>query len=169
MSWHTTPPPIRDDENEIDLKLRFAEFWAAEPGNVWGIGKKVFTDPTDVNRATQAQAWQDDPIVLAAVARFKQKASTGELSVQDKYIAEVSDFINDCESEREKLAALRLKGEALGVVGRTAPTVALNVNNTSNVTKNVLVVPHMEMETFRAFAAKQQAELMATAKTIKKN
>jgi len=76
MTW-AQPNPIvsngfsfREDEDEYDLKMQFANIVAGNPSQAMMAGYVLFKGPHNYGRAMQAQAWLTDPIVQAEIARL---------------------------------------------------------------------------------------------------
>lgn len=166
MSWEHTPPVIREDEDEIALKLDFAKRWAANPNGVLSIGYAMFPGDDNAGRAMQAAAWRHDPFVIAEFERLRCIDDDTEASVEDKFLTRLKADAATVDDAKVKLEYYKLEAQVLGIVKTQNNSVNLNFDNRK--TQNVLLVPQSEsIDDFKARFKKQQTELIANAKTVK--
>ena len=98
---------FREDEDEYDLKMRFAEIVAKNPAQAMTAGYRLFDKgPADYGRAMQAQMWLTDPIVQERIGELVGSSEVAVLLPSD---AEVEKEIWDTVRASQD-AALKIKG-----------------------------------------------------------
>ncbi len=72
-------PVIYEDEDETELKLRFAAAVVSLPPDRWSeAGYKVFQGVDNYGRAMQAATWINDPTVQIEIDRLRSPEAAGE-------------------------------------------------------------------------------------------
>jgi hypothetical protein len=139
MSWNETPPPINDDEDELQLKLQYAALVARNERERFTGGYKIFPGADNYGRALQVQAWYFDPIVQDEISRLR--AGEGEDDEDDRVRQIKSEILQRARSadDREAVGFYKLCLEAEGAIGK-GNTTNVQINQDNRVVK-VLRVP----------------------------
>jgi hypothetical protein len=168
MSWARIPPPIFDDEDELQLKLKYARIVARNPNAKLTAGYQVFEGPDNYGRAMQAQAWLSDPLVQEEISRIRESGEAESVLPDVSVVKlEILQEARSATDAKDKAALYKLYLEAEGEIkkGGTSVTIAQD-----NRVVNVLRVPARDVtpeddEDFdRRFYA-QQTALIADAKS----
>lgn len=110
MAWNAPQTasksfPLREGEDEYDLKMQFARECARNPAEQLTAGYRVFVGPDNYGRAMQAQMWLTDPVVQEAIQRFGGPEAVGEmLPTKDQILKHISDVAISCKATQPKIA-----------------------------------------------------------------
>ncbi len=133
MSWNAQPPPIFEGEDELQLKLQYAELVARNERERFTAGYKIFKGPDNYGRALQVSAWYEDPFVQDEIARLRAGEvddPKSELEAELRQRARTAD-------DRDAIGFYKLIADMAGYVQRGTN---INVNQDNRVV-NVLRVP----------------------------
>lgn len=160
MSWNV-PPPIFEDEDELQLKLAYARMVARNERERFTAGYKIFPGPDNYGRALQVQAWYEDPIVQDEISRLRH--GEDDANPKEQLEAEIHQRARAAD-DRDSVAFYKLLADMKGFVQKGPATLI------DNRVVNVLRVPTRDVtpeddEDFnRRFYAQQNA-LIADAKS----
>jgi hypothetical protein len=161
MSWANIPPPIFEDEDELQLKLEYARIVARNERERFTAGYKIFPGPDNYGRALQVAAWYEDPIVQDEITRLR---SGGEdANPRDEFANEVLQRFRTA-GDRDAAAFGKLYADVKGFVDK-GPKVLVD-----NRVVNVLRVPTRDVTPeddadFDERFYTQQTALIAAAKS----
>lgn len=170
MSWDVlSPPPIFDDEDELELKLAYARKTHGRPDMIRSAGYEIFPGKENYGRAMQVAVWQHDPIVLREWERLSLDGGAAEtLPNPIEYKAHLWRLAQTEPDPKIRLEYAKLYGQTEGIV----PTGGANVNisNDNSVNNNTIVVPALpataeEQEIAALRTERRQARLMEHARS----
>jgi len=163
MSWNS-PPPIFDDEDERELKLRYARLLASHPERAASIGYEVFPGQENYGRAMQAQIWQHDPVVRAEVERLQNGGEVETIiPTKEQFAKEVLDEARAARDPKDKVGLLKLHAEVMGYMPKNG--VNVNVNNDNRSIKVLRVPAYASPAAFAERLRTQQTKLIANARS----
>jgi hypothetical protein len=139
MSWNTTPPPIEEGEDELQLKLQYAAIVARNERERFTAGYKIFPGADNYGRALQVQAWYYDPIVQDEISRLRSGDDEDDKPSIDSVKAEVLQQARAASDPKDKAALYKLYLEAEGAISK-GNTTNVQINQDQRVVK-VLRVP----------------------------
>lgn len=172
MSWAHEKPAIFAGEDELQLKLQFAEMCARDWSNRHMHGYTLFPGEQNYGRAMATQAWLNDPIVQAEVNRLRsvEGGVTGILPHDDEFAKELLDEARQCTDKKDRLGFFKLYAECRGLISKGNVTV--NNNNDNRVVK-VLRVPERvtedNRESWKTGFKERQMKLVADARANRPN
>jgi hypothetical protein len=168
MAWPVAtpqfPPPLELGEDELQLKLEFAEYLARHPGKVREAAYMVFRHDRDAagnryfGRALQAMVWEADPIVQEEIERIRADMKTNpeglpsELQIQ---LAAWQIATDPNEDAKDRLAAIKLHANLRGIQTEAAPVTNLNVDN--RVQTVMAIPPEMSIDEWKRVSAERRA------------
>jgi hypothetical protein len=169
MSWNTTPPPLEEGEDELQLKLQYAAMVARNERERFTAGYKIFPGPENYGRALQVQAWYSDPFVQDEIARLRGGDEIDTKPSIDSVKAEVLQRARAAE-DREATQLYKLYLESEGAIQKGNQT-NVQINQDNRVVK-VLRVPARDITPeddadFEERFYKQQTQLIADAKSAR--
>lgn len=120
MSDWTRPFPVRDGEDETQLKLRFADLWARFPWtNKVDLILPLLSGSDNMGRALLASdMWPKDLDVLEAYeqAKLTRGMVLDEMPTREHMIAEVVTVARTAISPDDKVKAYKLAAELCGYI-----------------------------------------------------
>lgn len=159
MSWHTQGPPLREDEDERELKCQFARFAVENPVLANEAGYHVFPGPENYGRALQANtAWPHCPIVRAEKRRLAEDGQVSSMLPSPEQVKKaIWDRSNASIEDKDALAGMRLYCEVEGLI-KKGPS-AIFDNRTINVLRVPMrdVTPEDDIDFERRFEQHQTA------------
>lgn len=166
MAWGKSwgGPPLTEDEDELQLKLKYARLVAQNPHSKRDAAYKLF--PGDYGRAWQAQEWLNDPLVQEEIERLSSEEGTvGELlPSKDEFVLLLWNRAKAAD-DKNAVGMLKLAADIL----RYTPDNATNVNVDAR-TVNVIRVPsriqsEAERDDFKLRFKEQQMKSISDAKS----
>ena|ERR1700761_392784 len=124
MSWSvSSPPPIFEGEDELQLKLQYARLIAGHPEKVETAGYIVFPGDHNYGRAMQARAWRSDPIVIAEMERLGRGEGASEvLPSKAEFMAHLWNKGTSGLDDRVNYKFLELLAKTAAFINDTGPS-----------------------------------------------
>jgi hypothetical protein len=139
MAWSiSSPPPIFEGEDELQLKLQFAKAIAGHPERIQTAGYEIFPGEENYGRAMQCRAWANDPIVLREIERILEAPETNS---KDELKQQIEDELLRIGRDSSVAVDMRLKSYEQVRDMNGWKTVGGNVQLNDNRVINVLRVP----------------------------
>ncbi len=144
MAWSaSSPPPIFEGEDELQLKLQFAKAIAGHPERIQTAGYEIFPGDENYGRAMQCRAWANDPIVLREIERILEAPETNSADVlksqvQDELLRIGRDSVTPIDMRLKAYEQVRDMNGWKTVGGN-------NIQLNDNRIVNVLRVPTRDM------------------------
>jgi hypothetical protein len=170
MSWAGTKPVLFEGEDEVALKLRFAELCAKDWNGRMTHGYTLFPGADNYGRAMACAEWLTDPFVVREINRLKtEDGGVGVLLLSpDEFAKKVLDEADDCIDKKVKLGYLELYAKTQGLIQKEDSGANVNL-----LVQNVIEVPSRITEDQRAVKEvewiEQQRKLVTDARSSRPN
>lgn len=176
MSWAGTKPVLYENDDEVALKLQFAELCARDWNGRMSHGYAIFKNDVgrdgqpDYGRAMACSEWLTDPFVVREINRLKtEDGGVGVLLLSpDEFAKKVLDEADDCTDKKVKLGYLELYAKTQGLIQKEDSGANVNV-----LVQNVIEVPSRITEDQRPAKefewVEQQRKLVADARSTRPN
>lgn len=175
MSWAASKPVIFEGEDEVSLKLQFAEMCAKDWDGRKSHGYTLFKDDVgfngepDYGRAMASVKWLEDPFVVREINRLMtEQGGVGVLLPSpDELSKEVLDYARSATDHKDKLGYFKFYAELQGLIAKDGNA------NVNVLVQNVIEVPSRITEDQRPakeFEWKEQQRLLiADARSSRPN
>lgn len=170
MSWAGTKPVLFEGEDEVSLKLQFAEMCARDWNGRMTHGYSLFPGEENYGRAMACSEWLTDPFVVREINRLKtEDGGVGVLlPSKDELAKKILDEADATIDKKDKLGFLKLAADVMGYVTKGD----VNIDARSLV-QNVIEVPSRITEDQRPAKefewVEQQRKLVADARSSRPN
>lgn len=135
----TSPPPIFEGEDELQLKLKYARLIAGRPDRIRTAGYEIFEGPQNYGRAMQCAAWVHDPIVREECERLARDGGASEMHPTDDELD--FELLSKARTATDPKVAKDFYELYLKARGRLQTGTNINNNIDASITNNRLVVP----------------------------
>ncbi len=146
MSWAHEKPTIFAGEDELQLKLRFAELCVRDWPNRHMAGYTIFPGEENYGRAMAAQAWLNDPIVQSEIGRLRSEGAGEIVPSKAEMVKKIIDAADAATDPKVKIDGYYKASDVLGYVNKGSVNVT---NNNDNRVVKVLRVPERVTEANR--------------------
>jgi len=146
MSWAHEKPAIFADEDELQLKLKFAELCVRDWPNRHMAGYAIFKGEENYGRAMAAQAWLNDPIVQSEIGRLRYEGAGDVTPSKAELVKKMIDAADASTDAKVKIDGYYKAADVLGFVNKGSVNVT---NNNDNRVVKVLRVPERVTEANR--------------------
>lgn len=160
--------PLREGEDEYDLKMQFAAIVARDPSKALTAGYTLFNQgPHDNGRAMQSQAWLVDPMVRERIAELVGSENVAVLLPSDAEIEkELWDAIRGTKDTGMKIKGIDLMAQIRGMKKGAAE----GLGGSNVLIQNVIKLPNrvqgpQEEALFEARFEAQQLKLVRDARS----
>jgi hypothetical protein len=168
MAWPVAtpqfPPPLELGEDELQLKLEFADYLARNPGKVREAAYMVFRHDRDAagnryfGRALQAMVWEADPVVQEEIERIRADIQTnpeGLPTPEQMQLLAWEIASNPVHQTKDRLQALELHANLRGINTKPAPVSNVNIDN--RVQTVMAIPPDMSIDEWKRVSAERRA------------
>lgn len=170
MSWAHEKPTIFAGEDELQLKLKFAQLCARDWSNRAMAGYAVFPGEDNYARAMAAQAWLTDPVVQAEISRLRYEGADEVTPSKAELVKKMVDAADAATDPKVKIEGYYKAADVLGFVNKGSVNVT---NNNDNRVVKVLRVPERvtedNREDWKAGFKERQMKLVTDARNSRPN
>lgn len=167
MSWAHEKPVIYHDEDELQLKLKFADYCARNWSNRHMAGYIIFPGEDNYGRAMAAQAWLTDPIVQNEIGRLRSEGAEEVTPSKAEIVKKMMDAADASNDPKVKIEGYYKAADVLGYVQKGS--VSVTQNNDNRVVKVLRLPPRVPEAQFEAEFYEQQTKLVADARASRPN